>query len=112
VILDGEAPIVLAPQFVAVPTPGHTKGHCVLLYRRRYLFTGDHLAWDRHEKHLEAYHDYCWYSWPRQVGSMRRMAEFPFEWVLPGHGQRVYLPGTEMRRQMEELVDRMGQVPD
>jgi 4Fe-4S single cluster domain of Ferredoxin I len=56
---------------------------------------------------LEAYPDYCWYSWPRQVASMRRLAEFAFEWVLPGHGQRVHLPREEMRRQMQELVERM-----
>jgi ferredoxin len=62
VVLDGEEPVELAPDFLAIPTPGHTKGHCVLLFRRRFLFTGDHLAWDRHEKQLEAYHDYCWYS--------------------------------------------------
>jgi hypothetical protein len=38
---------------------------------------------------------------------MRRLADFDFEWVLPGHGQRVHLEGAEMRRQMRELVQRM-----
>jgi glyoxylase-like metal-dependent hydrolase (beta-lactamase superfamily II) len=109
VVLDGEAPVELAPDLLAVPTPGHTEGHCVLLFQRRYLFTGDHLAWDRHERQLEAYYDYCWYSWARQTGSMRRLAGLPFEWVLPGHGQRVRLPEAEMRRQMEALVARMGE---
>jgi glyoxylase-like metal-dependent hydrolase (beta-lactamase superfamily II)/ferredoxin len=106
-VLDGEEPIALAPEFLAIPTPGHTAGHCVLLFRERFLFTGDHLAWDRHGRELEAYPDYCWYSWPRQVESMRRLAEFSFEWVLPGHGQRVRLPRDEMRRHMRELVVRM-----
>ncbi|MFO0810660.1 MAG: MBL fold metallo-hydrolase [Gemmataceae bacterium] len=107
VVLDGEEPIELAADFLAMPTPGHTAGHCVLLYRRRFLFTGDHLAWDRHAHELEAFHDYCWYSWPRQVESMRRLAEFRFEWVLPGHGQRVQLPADMMRHHMQQLVDRM-----
>ncbi len=106
-ILDGDEPIELAPDFLAIPTPGHTEGHCVLLFRRRFLFTGDHLAWDRDARRLEAFYDYCWYSWPRQTESMRRLAGYPFEWVLPGHGQRVRLPENEMRRQMEELVARM-----
>ena len=35
---------------------------------------------------------------------MRRLAQFRFEWVLPGHGQRVRLPPDEMRRQIIELV--------
>jgi glyoxylase-like metal-dependent hydrolase (beta-lactamase superfamily II) len=106
-VLDGEGPIALAPEFLAIPTPGHTQGHCVLLFRERFLFTGDHLAWDRHARRLTAFRDYCWYSWPRQIESMRRLAGFSFEWVLPGHGQRVHLPPAEMRWQMEELVARM-----
>ena len=107
VVLDGEVPVPLAEEYLAIPTPGHTEGHCVLLFRKRFLFTGDHLAWDRHGRQLEASRDYCWYSWARQAESMHRLAGFPFEWVLPGHGQRVHLPREEMRRQMEELVGRM-----
>jgi glyoxylase-like metal-dependent hydrolase (beta-lactamase superfamily II)/ferredoxin len=107
VVLDGDQPIRLGPEFLVVPTPGHTAGHCVLLFRERFLFTGDHLAWDRHERLLEAFPDYCWYSWPLQVESMARLAEFGFEWVLPGHGQRVHLPAEEMRQQMRDLVTRM-----
>jgi glyoxylase-like metal-dependent hydrolase (beta-lactamase superfamily II)/ferredoxin len=106
-VLDGDEPIVLAPAFIAIPTPGHTEGHCVLLFEDRFLFTGDHLAWDRHEGQLEAFQDYCWFSWPRQVESMARLARHSFEWVLPGHGQRVRLPREEMGRQMEALVARM-----
>jgi glyoxylase-like metal-dependent hydrolase (beta-lactamase superfamily II)/ferredoxin len=107
VVLDGEEPVRLGDEFLAVPTPGHTAGHCVLLFRDRFLFTGDHLAWDRHESRLTAFRDYCWFSWPRQVASMRRLATLDFEWVLPGHGQRVCLPKDEMRRQVEDLVSRM-----
>jgi glyoxylase-like metal-dependent hydrolase (beta-lactamase superfamily II)/ferredoxin len=107
VVLDGEEPTPLAPDFLAVPTPGHTQGHCVLLFGQRFLFTGDHLDWDRHERRLDASYDYCWYSWARQTESMRRLAGFEFEWVLPGHGQRAHLPRDEMRRQMLALVERM-----
>jgi hypothetical protein len=38
---------------------------------------------------------------------MARLAGYSFEWVLPGHGQRVRLPAEEMRRQMLDLVERM-----
>jgi glyoxylase-like metal-dependent hydrolase (beta-lactamase superfamily II)/ferredoxin len=107
VVLDGTDPLQLAPEFLAIPTPGHTAGHCVLLFRDRFLFTGDHLAWDRHEGQLEAFHDYCWYSWDEQIVSMRRLATYSFEWVLPGHGQRVHLPREEMSQQMRSLVLRM-----
>jgi glyoxylase-like metal-dependent hydrolase (beta-lactamase superfamily II) len=107
VVLDGTAPVPLGREFLAIPTPGHTEGHCVLLFRERFLFTGDHLAWDRHAGRLDASYDYCWYSWPQQTESMRRLADYPFAWVLPGHGQRVHLPPPEMRRQMQALVARM-----
>src|SRR5262249_50937459 len=108
VVLDGEEPIELAPGFLAIPTPGHTAGHCVLLFAGRFLFTGDHLAWDRHRGRLTAHRDYCWHSWAEQTASMARLAaRHSFEWVLPGHGQRVHLSAEEMRRQMLELVARM-----
>jgi glyoxylase-like metal-dependent hydrolase (beta-lactamase superfamily II)/ferredoxin len=107
VVLDGNAPHELAPGFLAIPTPGHTEGHCVLLWEQRFLFTGDHLDFDRDEQRLSASPDYCWYSWQEQTESMRRLIDQRFEWVLPGHGQRVYLPWEEMRRQLQGLVDRM-----
>jgi glyoxylase-like metal-dependent hydrolase (beta-lactamase superfamily II) len=105
--LDGEEPVALGPEVLAVPTPGHTAGHCVLLFREQFLFTGDHLAWDREANQLAASEDYCWFSWSRQRESMRRLVGMSFEWVLPGHGQRVYLPREEMQREMVELVRRM-----
>ncbi len=107
VIIEETQPLELAPGFLAIPTPGHTSGHCVLLFNERFLFTGDHLDFDRHEKRLSASHDYCWYSWPQQIESMQSLLQFPFEWVLPGHGQRVHLPREEMHEQLKALVARM-----
>src|SRR5262245_57620425 len=37
VVLDGEGPWPLAPGFLAIPTPGHNRGHCVLLFQERFL---------------------------------------------------------------------------
>ena len=108
-ILEGNEPIELAPGFVAIPTPGHTRGHIVLLHDNRYLFTGDHLWWDRDDQQLGASQSYCWYSWPRQIESMARLLEYQFEWVLPGHGQRIQLPPAEMHQQLAALVERMRQ---
>jgi glyoxylase-like metal-dependent hydrolase (beta-lactamase superfamily II)/ferredoxin len=106
-VLDGEKPRRLAPDFLAIPTPGHTEGHCVLLFGERFLFTGDHLAWNRHERRLEAFEDYCWHSWEEQTESMRRLTNWRFEWVLPGHGQRVCLPVEEMQVQLRLLIASM-----
>lgn len=107
VVLDGDEPTELAAGILSIVTPGHTRGHCVLLMDRKFLFTGDHLAWDRDLRQLAAYPDYCWYSWREQTESMRRLADFEFEWVLPGHGQRVRLPAAAMSQHMQRLVERM-----
>jgi glyoxylase-like metal-dependent hydrolase (beta-lactamase superfamily II)/ferredoxin len=112
IVLDGAGPWELAPGFLAIATPGHTKGHCVLLFQNRFLFTGDHLDWDRDTERLSASEAYNWYSWPEQVKSMARLAEYHFEWVLPGHGQKVHLRTEEMHDEMEKLVQRMNDGSD
>jgi glyoxylase-like metal-dependent hydrolase (beta-lactamase superfamily II) len=103
-VLDGDEAFDLAPDFTVIPTPGHTAGHCCLLFRERFLFTGDHLDWDRKSQRLAASETYCWYSWPRQLESVHRLAGFSFEWVLPGHGQRVHLRAGQMRQEVLRLV--------
>lgn len=107
-VLTGLATIELAPGIQAIPTPGHTAGHLVLLVDQQYLCTGDHLAWDRDEQRLMAYHDYCWHSWSEQLKSLARLLDFRFEWVLPGHGQRVRLPADAMYRELWRLVEQIA----
>lgn len=101
-VLDGFEPMPLTPDFLAIPTPGHTRGHCALLHRE-FLFSGDHIWWSRARRRLNASRDVCWYSWPEQVRSVQLLAGYDFEWVLPGHGERVHLPGPEMRHQLSNL---------
>jgi glyoxylase-like metal-dependent hydrolase (beta-lactamase superfamily II)/ferredoxin len=102
-ILEGFEPVELAPGFLAVPTPGHTRGHCALLAEGRFLFSGDHIWWSRNRRRLNASRDVCWYSWREQVASVRLLEGYSFEWVLPGHGERVYFPREEMARQVARL---------
>ncbi len=103
--LAGEDPVRLADDLVAIPTPGHTRGHAVLLYRDKYLFTGDHLAWSSRRKGLVAFRDACWYSWKEQTRSMERLLDFRFAWVLPGHGAWHRADSADaMRRELESCV--------
>jgi glyoxylase-like metal-dependent hydrolase (beta-lactamase superfamily II) len=76
----------------------------VLLYRGEFLFTGDHLSWSRAWGRLTASRDFCWHSWPEQVRSLAKLEPYSFQWVLPGHGQRVQLSTEEMRSHMALLV--------
>jgi glyoxylase-like metal-dependent hydrolase (beta-lactamase superfamily II)/ferredoxin len=107
-VIESFDAVELAPGFVAIPTPGHTRGHCALLYQDEYLFSGDHIWWSRVRRRLNASRDVCWYSWPDQVRSVSLLQPYSFEWVLPGHGERVWFPREEMRRQMARLVSAVG----
>lgn len=104
-VIEGFDAIELAPEFVAIPTPGHTRGHCVLLYGNRFLFSGDHIWWSRNRGRLTASRDVCWHSWREQVDSVQLLARYQFEWVLPGHGERAWFPRSEMGRQVTRLVE-------
>ena len=106
-VIDGFEPVELAPEFVAIPTPGHTRGHCALLHGD-FLFTGDHIWRSRVRQRLNASRDVCWYSWPQQVKSVSLLEPYAFEWILPGHGERVHFPREEMRRQMGRLVSAVA----
>ena len=79
----------------------------MLLYQDRALFTGDHLAWSPGRQTLTAFRDVCWYSWPDQTRSMRRLLEYSFEWVLPGHGRIHHAPAARMRSELETCVQWM-----
>ena len=106
-VLDGIDPILLDDDLVAIPVPGHTRGHVVLLYQNRYLFTGDHLAWSDRRDGLVAFRDVTWYSWREQTKSMKRLLDFEFEWVLPGHGRRVHSPAYVMRQKLQQCIKWM-----
>lgn len=107
IVLEGANDTVIDSDFRIIFTPGHTAGHCVLLYKNKYLFTGDHLYFDRDLQHLSAFRDYCWYSWSDQKQSMAKLIDYDFEWVLPGHGQSVNLATPTMKIQLQELVAQM-----
>jgi glyoxylase-like metal-dependent hydrolase (beta-lactamase superfamily II) len=111
IVIEGREPQQILPEFTVIPTPGHTRGHCVLLYKTKYLFTGDHMWWSRHNKRLAASDRVCWYSWPEQTESTARLLDYEFEWVLPGHGQRTKIPRDLMRSRMQELLDWMRGTP-
>lgn len=107
-IVEGDAAVRLDEDLLVIPTPGHTRGHAVLLYRDKYLFTGDHLAWSPARNSLTAFRSACWYSWPVQTRSMRRLLDYRFEWVLPGHGRIHHADAGEMHAELEKCVEWMS----
>ena len=103
--VEGDAPVPLAPDLLAIPLPGHTRGSMALLFREKILFTGDHL-WGNGDG-LDASSGVCWYSWSEQTRSMERLLDYDFEWVLPGHGPRLHASPSRMRAALEKLIARM-----
>ncbi len=106
--IAGREAVRLADDLLVIPTPGHTRGHSVLLYREKFLFTGDHLAWSRSRQRLVAFRDACWYSWDEQIRSMELLLGYRFEWVLPGHGGwHQAVSADAMRREVERCLAAM-----
>ncbi|HYG88948.1 MAG TPA: MBL fold metallo-hydrolase [Azospirillum sp.] len=108
-IIAGTAPVQLHDDLLAIPVPGHTKGSVVYLYDRRCLFTGDSLAWSFGRDDLTAWREVCWWSWPEQLRSLRRLLDHRFEWVFAGHGGSHRLPSDEMKARLAALLDRLEQ---
>ena len=104
-IIDGEEPVSLAPQFQAIPVPGHTPGSMALLYDERFLFTGDHLWWEPETATLGSPRNLVWRE-RELVASIQKLLDHRFEWVLAGHGDRVKLPVPAMRAKLAALVER------
>ncbi|MCS6289577.1 MAG: MBL fold metallo-hydrolase [Nitrospira sp.] len=105
VIIEGEEACAFGEDFRIIPVPGHTAGSLCLLYRDRFLFTGDHLWWDSEVRELASPRQLVWNA-AALHRSIEQLTEYPFEWVLAGHGGRVWLPQREMRAALRDLVER------
>lgn len=106
-VVRGEGAIQIDRDLIAIPVPGHTRGHMVLLYRNKFLFSGDHLAWSPNRNSLIAFRNACWYSWKEQTRSMLRLLGYDFEWVLPGHGRIHHDSTANMKTALRDCIEWM-----
>lgn len=108
IILDGQEDYKIDDDIVVIPVPGHTKGSTVLLYKEKYLFTGDHLAFNLKEEHLYAFKTACWYDWKIQIESMEKLLNYNFSQILPGHGAPLKLSTTaQMKQELQKCIEWM-----
>ena len=105
--LDGTESIALDDEALVIPVPGHTSGSACLLYRGRFLFSGDHAWSDARGERVMASRGVCWYDWDEQTASMERLRAYSFEWLLPGHGTRCRLAPERMHEEVRRCVERM-----
>jgi len=106
-VISGRESVRIDPELIAIPVPGHTRGHMVFLYRSKILFSGDHLAWSPNRNSLIAFRSACWYSWTEQTRSMEQLLDYEFEWVLPGHGRIHHDSPAQMHSHLERCVEWM-----
>ena len=104
-IIEGMDPVEVGREFRIIPVPGHTQGSMALLYADRYLFTGDHMGWDRDVNGLRLATVYVWNEEILRR-STARLLDHRFEWVLPGHADRIHLPAARMKQELQRLLDR------
>jgi glyoxylase-like metal-dependent hydrolase (beta-lactamase superfamily II)/ferredoxin len=106
-VTTGTDPVRIDDDLLLIPTSGHTRGHQVLLYRDKLMFTGDHLAWSPERETLMAFRHACWFSWKEQTRSMEKLLAYRFEWVLPGHGRMHHSSAEEMHEHLKRCVATM-----
>jgi glyoxylase-like metal-dependent hydrolase (beta-lactamase superfamily II)/ferredoxin len=104
-VIDGEEPVSVGPEFVCIPVPGHTPGSMALLYNNRFLFSGDHLWWNRDLQQLGTPERLVWND-AQLEQSVRKLLNHSFEWVLPGHGERINLHQGDMKKAVAHLLQR------
>ncbi len=104
-IIEGRDRVEVEPEYVCIPVPGHTAGSMALLYKKRFLFSGDHLWWNRTDQQLGTPKNLVWDDGLLEQ-SIRTLCDDPFEWVLPGHGERIHLPYHAMKSAVEQLIQR------
>ncbi|GBF90426.1 hypothetical protein Rsub_03422 [Raphidocelis subcapitata] len=100
-----------------VYTPGHSDYHCVLFSaRHKALFSGDHLCgveadaahW-KLDSRLFIFEDFNWFSVPEQLESVRKLLDYDWLHVLPGHGPPVRVKdAAERLKAVGDLVARHG----
>jgi len=92
----------------AYPFPGHTEGSVLYLVDNRYCFSGDSIYWSRASADIEVVEAVTWFSIEVLARTLATSVDdLRFEWLLPGHGDRIRLPANEMTRRLRDLAERV-----
>lgn len=107
IVIEGSDPVELAGDFLIIPQPGHTEGHCMLLYKNKFLFSGDALKPDPADHLIDTWDPlWTWYSFTEQANSVEKLQQYSFEWVLPSHGKPMRIAAVEAKTLLEGAVKR------
>lgn len=108
IVINGLEPVAFGDDFLVIPTPGHTKGHCVLLHKETHLFTGDMLtSKERFGDPIEAWKpELCWWSWERQTESIGKLLNYSFTVMIPSHGRIWRDTSANMKEHLRKCIER------
>lgn len=96
------------PDLEIIHTPGHSPGSIMFLYKKKFLFTGDSLAFSPAKGHLHAHRVQCWQSWELQTKSIEGLLNHDFSQVLAGHGDwKSYETTAAARADLERCLSWM-----
>jgi glyoxylase-like metal-dependent hydrolase (beta-lactamase superfamily II) len=113
---DGRVPI--APEWVALHTPGHSAGHVAFIRQADgVLIAGDAVTTTQQESaiavatqrpELNGPPAYFTTDWDAARWSVQRLAATPFDTLLSGHGQP--MSGEGMRHALRDLADNFDEL--
>ena len=100
---DGDGPWEVVSGLTAIHTPGHSRGSVSYLADAALcgggegvLFTGDHFCFSGRLGRLDGMARFGW-DLEAQSKSIKKLADLPFTWVLPGHGRRHRFESSDER---------------
>jgi len=109
--LEGEGPWTVGSngdieEMELIHTPGHTDGSICLYHKpSQTMFTGDHFAYSESMGSLSIFPRYNFYSIQLQFESVRKLTDYDFVRVLPGHGRKIVTATPEIMKQtIEDFV--------
>lgn len=103
IIVRGVQPVEFSNDFHIIPNAGHTEGHCLLLYKNYFLFSGDTLAYDPEKDKIETWNPYwTWYSYIKQAETLSVLQNFEYSWILASHGGRLKRNPALLKTQIKE----------
>ncbi|ALG10136.1 MBL fold metallo-hydrolase [Kibdelosporangium phytohabitans] len=108
-VIRGADPVAVADGVLAHPLAGHTEGSVLYIVDDRYCFSGDSVFWSRELGDLDVAETVTWYSVEVLAESLAASAgRLAFEWLLPGHGDRMHLAAAEMDQRWRRLAARVA----